>query len=476
MLPEQWGQAPPNVGRGSERQTLPVERAVSRVFAAQDARRYLPGEVKPSRKPTTVNSVIWTKELNRLTTTSLVLAMALVAGACVGDEGSTERFDSGPTSVRQLPSITEPQVSLDSTPAADESPSTAEGLAPLLGLGAELISDGFDRPVFVTGAPGTDALFVVEQPGVISLVEDGVKADEPFLDLQSQVGSQRNEQGLLGLAFHPNYETNGRLFAHWTNKSGDTRLGEFAATSPTVADPEPVQILIELDQPASNHNGGMITFGPDGLLYMALGDGGGSPGNRSQDTTTLLGAILRLDVDKSAPYEIPAGNPFDNEIWVYGLRNPWRFSIDAMTENMYIGDVGQNRLEEIDVVSLVGAGANFGWPKTEGASCFERDCDLDAFTGPVIEYPHPDGCSVTGGYVYRGSAIPELFGHYFYADFCGGLIRSLRLDDGLAVDQIDWSGDLARLGQVASFGTDNEGELYSLDWNGSLYKLVPERG
>jgi glucose/arabinose dehydrogenase len=420
--------------------------------------------------------VIWTEALNRLRAISLVLMMALVAGACVGDENSTATFDSESTSERQLPSITEPDVPLDSTTTPGESPATTETLAPLLGLGAELVSDGFDRPVFVTGAPGTDALFVVEQPGVISLVRDGVKADKPFLDLRSRVGSDRNEQGLLGLTFHPDYEVNGRFFAHWTNKSGDSRVGEFSATSPTVANPEPVQILLEQDQPASNHNGGMIAFGPDGLLYVALGDGGGNPENRSQDNTTLLGAILRLDVDRSAPYEIPEGNPFGNEIWVYGLRNPWRFSIDPLTENVYIGDVGQNRLEEIDVVSLNGAGTNFGWPQTEGASCFERDCDLAAFTGPVIEYPHPDGCSVTGGYVYRGSAIPELFGHYFYADFCGGLIRSFRLADGLAVDQFDWASDLAGLGQVASFGTDNEGELFSLDWNGRLYKLVPERG
>ncbi len=416
-----------------------------------------------------------TQKPRGLRASSTIVALALTAAACVGDETSTATFASGPTTERQLPAVTEPSVAPGSTSAADDATSTTETLAPLVGLGTELIADGFDRPVFITGAPGTDALFVVEQPGLISIVEDGVRAGEPFLDLRDLVGSRRNEQGLLGLAFHPGYESNGRFFAHWTNKDGDTRLGEFSANSPTEANQQPVRILLELDQPATNHNGGMITFGPDGLLYVGLGDGGGNPEDRSQDTTTLLGAILRLNVDGASPYEIPEGNPFGNEIWVYGLRNPWRFSIDSMSSQVYVGDVGQNRLEEVDVVSLDGAGTNFGWPETEGDSCFNDGCDLDAFTGPVLQYPHPDGCSITGGYVYRGSAIPELFGHYFYADFCGGLVRSFRLADGVAVDQLDWAGDLSALGQVASFGSDNDGELYGIDYRGSVYEIVPVR-
>lgn len=399
---------------------------------------------------------------------------------CVGDQSNTATFDSGSTTERSLPEVTTTSVA---DPAGSDSTtgtttSTVPPLPPLQGLSADVVADGFDEALFVTGAPGTDALFVVEQRGRVQLVTDGTRADAPFLDITDQVGSSGNEQGLLGLAFHPDYQSNGRFFAYWTDKSGNSRLGEFSATEPTVADPDSLQIVLEVDQPARNHNGGMIAFDSEGLLYVALGDGGGSPGNRSQDTSTLLGSILRVDVDSVKPYAIPPDNPFGNEIWVYGLRNPWRFSIDPDTRLMYIGDVGQDRFEEIDVVSIdTGASqtVNFGWPAKEGDSCFGSGCEDGNFTDPVLQYPHPQGCSVTGGWVYRGSDIPEIQGHYFYADYCGGLVRSFRLEDSSVADQIDWSTDLAALGRVSSFGTDNNAELYATNWSGQLLKIIAAR-
>lgn len=420
-----------------------------------------------------------------LRTGLVALFIALfVATGCIADDETTASFGRGSTTEPLLPTVTEAPVDSgdevanpeSSDPAPDEvlSTTTTRPPDPLLGLSAEIVADGFDQPILVTGAPGTDALYVVERKGVVLVVEDGVVAEEPFLDLRDQLLSSSIEQGLLGLAFHPDYESNGRFFAYWTEVTGDSRLAEFHATAPTVADPDSLRVILEVDQPGERHNAGMVMFGPDGLLYLALGDGG-SGGSTAQDTSNLLGSIVRIDVEGGDPYAIPAGNPFGDEIWVYGLRNPWRFSIDPVDNVMYIGDVGQETFEEINVVGLDGAGTNFGWFQMEGDRCFRSDCDRSDLTTPVLQYSHDEGCSVTGGWVYRGAAIPEFYGHYFFADWCKGFVRSMRLDDGRVVDQFDWTTELAALGQVTSFGLDNDAELYAVNWDGQLFKIVPMR-
>ena len=359
-------------------------------------------------------------------------------------------------------------------PTEDTTTSTAP-LAPLQGLSGELLADGFDQPILVTSAPGTDTLFVVEREGIIKLVDDGQVAEEPFLDLRDQLLSNSIEQGLLGLAFHPDYESNGRFFAYWTDLDGNSVLAEFEASEPTVADPDSIQVILEVDQPAERHNAGGIAFDPDGLLYLSLGDGG-SGGETAQDTSNLLGTIVRLDVSAPGAYSVPPGNPFDDEIWVFGLRNPWRFSIDPEDRLVYIGDVGQEAAEEINVIGLDdGAGTNFGWIEMEGDSCFRAGCDEASFTFPTLQYSHAEGCSVTGGYVYRGSAIPEFSGHYFFADWCIGWVRSFRYDNGRVVDQFDHSDDLAELGQVTSFGLASDGELLAVNWDGQLHRIVAVR-
>ncbi len=352
---------------------------------------------------------------------------------------------------------------------------TSQPLDPLLALKAEPVASGFDQPVLVTGAPGTDALYIVERQGVVKVVMDGVVAEQPFLDLTDDLQSSSIEQGLLGLAFDPDFGTNRTFYAYWTDPEGDSRLGRFLARSPLVADRASEQVVLQVDQPAERHNAGMMQFGPDGLLYLALGDGGDGGGS-AQDTSNPLGAILRLDVSGDGPAAVPAGNPFGNEIWVYGLRNPWRFSIDPVDGLVYIGDVGQDRFEEINVVSLDGgAGTNFGWLEMEGDRCFRSGCDASDKTIPVLQYSHDDGCSVTGGHVYRGAAIPEFDGHYFYGDWCEGLVRSFRFAEGRVVDQADWTTELSEVGQVTSFGVDNDGELYTVNWNGELNKIVAVR-
>ena len=410
----------------------------------------------------------------------MVASVAVLAG-CVGDDTNTATFPASESTERVLPQVTTTTTTTDDPDVAPSSVPTTTPLAPLQGLEAELVADGFNEAVFVTGAPGTEALFVIEQPGVIQVVSDGQQTEVPFLDITDRVGSSADEQGLLGLAFHPTYASTGRFFAYWTDRSGGSVLAEFNAPEPTIADRDTMKILLEVGQPARNHNGGMIAFGPDEYLYVGLGDGGGRAENRSQDTTSLLGSILKLDVSAPGTYTVPDDNPFGNEIWAYGLRNPWRFSIDPLTRLMYIGDVGQDRLEEIDVLGLnrgAGQAVNFGWPVKEADACFasHERCGEDGFTDPILQYPHPEGCSVTGGWVYRGTAIPEFFGHYFYADFCSGLVRSFAYTTEAGVtQQFDWTEDLVGPEQVSSFGVDNAGELFILNWTGELFKIVPRR-
>jgi glucose/arabinose dehydrogenase len=358
---------------------------------------------------------------------------------------------------------------------------------PAVGSGyrAARVFTGLSSPVDLEAPPGDTArVFIVEKTGRIRIAKHGVLLARPFLDIASLV-SGGSEQGLLGLAFHPQFASNGKFYVDYTNVVGDTRVAAYTVSSdPDSANPTGTPILA-VTQPFSNHNGGRITFGPDGYLYVGLGDGGsgGDPQGNGQSLTTLLGKILRLDVDGAAPYAVPASNPFagrtdaKGEIWSYGLRNPWRFSFDAKSGAMWIGDVGQDTWEEVDLEPAGAGGRNYGWNRMEGNHCYPpgSGCDTTGITRPLLEYDHTMGCSVTGGYVYHGGSLPELDGTYFYGDFCTGMIRSARLG-GAALERNDWTAALRResggpLDQLASFGLDGRGELYFLLLDGDVYRL-----
>ncbi len=351
---------------------------------------------------------------------------------------------------------------------------------PLLGLALELVAADLHQPTAVVSPPGDPRLFVVERRGRIRIVEDGELVARPFLDIEDSVSwASGIELGMLGLAFHPNYPEDRRFFVYYTGESDERRLAEFTVSEdPAAAVRDSERLLLTRPQPTDiiRHYAGHLEFGPDGTLYAALGDGA-APERHGQDPGTVFGTILRLDVDQGDPYAIPADNPFATsggagEVWAYGLRNPWQFAIDARTETMYIGDVGQDRWEEINRVALAPGGANFGWPDTEGSRCFLLSgCNLGDYTLPWLEYSHDEGCSVTGGRVYRGRAIPELDGHYFYADWCVGWIRSVAADGA----QTDWASDLRGAGQVQAFGADRDGELYVVNFAGELWKIAPRR-
>ena len=342
------------------------------------------------------------------------------------------------------------------------------------------IASDLQGPVFLTAAAGDPRLFVVEQPGTIIILDKGAARPSPFADLTESIRSG-GVQGLLGLAFHPGYAANGRFFVAYTDPTGDLIIAEMAASSdPNRADPASLKPLLTVPhRDADNHNGGWIGFGPDGLLYIGTGDGGGGgdEANNAQNPDQLLGKILRIDVDKAAPYAIPPANPFAKgggapEIFVLGTRNPWRASFDG--DQLYIGDVGQGEWEEIDVISTADAGANLGWRVMEGRACFNAGtCDTAGLTLPIHVFDHNDSCSVTGGYVYRGPAMPALQGRYFFSDFCSGALMSLRLQQGTAQQLSNLTPELGSLGPVTSFGQDAAGEIYVLTMDGTVSKLVP---
>lgn len=401
-----------------------------------------------------------------------LFALLLILAACSGAESG--EFDPGvaplgpgTTTVTSIPLP-------DPTPVVDS----------LIGLTTTEVASGLDRPVFATAPWGDERLFVVEQSGRIRVVSGGRLLDEPFLDITDDVGSDDLEQGLLGLAFHPRFPADARFFVYYTDGEGDTRVVSYRVSAdPDVADLQSGIEMLAHPQPASNHNGGMLGFGIDGYLYVSLGDGGGADdqfGN-GQRTDTLLGTILRLDVDGGVPYAIPLDNPFAGgggapQVWAYGLRNPWRFDIDPVTGLMFVADVGQAEWEEVSVVDTSVAGANFGWSIVEGDECFaETPCDTTGLEPPVVIYDHSQGCSIIGGFVYRGALIPEIAGHYFYSDWCGGWIRSFRFEEGEVVDATDWTGDLGTFGRVLSFGRDGAGELYVLGGDGTVSKIVARR-
>ncbi len=420
---------------------------------------------------------------------TLFIAIAVLSAACSGTDAA-ETTTAAPTTVTTVvptttfPSTTtsagatsEPPATTTSTSTTTTTTTTTEPPAELLGVELELVAE-IDRVLAIAAPTGDSRVFLAQREGIVHVVGgDGVVREEPFLDLTDRVRANGIEQGLLGLAFHPQYGDNGRLYVYFTDENDDSRLVEFSVSDdPMRGDVDSARELLFLDQPTDRHNAGMLEFGPDGFLYVAVGDGGDG-GHNGQKADTLFGTILRIDVDNGDPYAIPEDNPFVSgggapEVWAFGLRNPWRFSIDR--DLIYIADVGQQDWEEVTVLPIGAGGANLGWAYREGSACFNSpECEETETVSPTLEYAHADGCSITGGYVYRGAGIPELDGTYFYSDWCQGWVRSFRYEDGAAVDVREWS-DLDP-GQVNTFGTDAAGELYMGTWGGSVWKLVPVR-
>lgn len=354
-----------------------------------------------------------------------------------------------------------------------------------LTLGLDTVVTGLVNTVFLTVAPNDPTrLFIIEKDGRIRIVKNGVLLTTPFLDITAKT-TKGGEQGLLGMAFAPDYQTSGRFFVSYTaplgGAAGHSVIARYQVSgNPDIASTAEVVVLTE-DQPYENHNGGMIAFGPDGYLYFGLGDGGsgGDPQNHGQRRDELLGSMLRIDVSGAA-YTVPSTNPYVDstayrpEIWNWGLRNPWRWSFDRQTGDLYMGDVGQNRFEEVNVTpSSSTGGENYGWNIMEGLSCYPSgtSCNQTGLVAPVLDYGHGPACSVTGGYVYRGSAIPTLQGHYLYGDYCAGWVRSFRWVNGQAVDQTD-RPELSPGFGITSFGEDGAGELYIVIQSGTVFRIV----
>lgn len=368
-------------------------------------------------------------------------------------------------------------------PGCDSTSTTGpDGTPSTFNLSAQEVASGLASPLYLTSPPGDSRLFIVEQAGRIRIVKNGQLLAQPFLDISSRISSG-GERGLLSVAFHPQYATNGFFFVNFTDLAGNTRVERFSVSAdPDVANAGSSKLILGVTQPFANHNGGLNLFGPDGFLYIGLGDGGsgGDPFGNGQSLTTLLGKILRIDVDRGDPYAIASGNPFESqqgvrkEIWAYGLRNPWRFSFDRGSGLLFVADVGQDRFEEVDAVGATRGGVNFGWNTMEGSSCYAAaSCNQQGLELPVITYDHSGGaCSVTGGYAYRGSAMPEIAGRYFYSDYCVGFLKSFLYQNGTATEQ--WTWDVGNIGSVTSFGEDASGELYITSANGKVYKLVPK--
>jgi glucose/arabinose dehydrogenase len=433
----------------------------------------------------------------------VMLAISLFLAAC-GADAAAPGDTTGSTSVIEQPADAVPTdapaaeptaATTEATPAAGEpvapeptpaEPTTepaeptaasTEGAGTLPMIAYREIADGFTKPIYLTHAgDGSGRLFVVEQAGVIKILRGESVAENAFLDITDRVGSDGSEQGLLSVAFHPEFGDNGLLFVDYTDKDGDTVISRFQASG-DAADPGSEEVLLTIDQPYRNHNGGLLKFGPDGYLYIGMGDGGsaGDPEDRAKNLEELLGKILRIDINQGDPFAIPSDNPWADgggrpEIWAYGLRNPWRFSFDRQTGDLYIGDVGQGKLEEIDFQPAGEGGQNYGWNLAEGSECYTDGCDLDEFVGPVAEYPHADGCSVTGGYVYRGETHAVMQGMYFFGDYCTGTVWALPAGGQLGDAEVVLEKGEAR---ISSFGEDEAGELYVVDLGGQVFQVVP---
>lgn len=350
------------------------------------------------------------------------------------------------------------------------------------------VARGFSRPLYVTHAgDGSDRLFVVEQSGAIKIIDDGAVLNTPFLDVsglisETATGGGYTEQGLLGLAFAPDYAATGVFYVNYTDRNGNSVIARYRVSEgdPNVADPTSAEQLLYLQQPYRNHNGGHMAFGPDGYLYVVFGDGGsgGDPEGNGQNLGTLLGTILRLDVNTATGYAVPADNPFVGndaarpEIWAWGLRNAWRFSFDRATGDLYIADVGQNQWEEIHFQPASSTGGeNYGWNAYEASYAYSGVEAASEVVWPVLEYDHSHGwCSVTGGYVYRGTLVPGLQGYYFYGDYCTGTVWAALPNPGG-----EWRAviSLETGRQISSFGEDEAGELYLVDYSGVVLRFEP---
>jgi glucose/arabinose dehydrogenase len=411
---------------------------------------------------------------------------AVVISGCSGSGGTALSTPTAPSPTPVAPP----------TPSPTPGPVLATPTGPSPDKGSfkfTRIATGLQDPLYATGAgDGSGRVFIVEQIGRIRIVKDGALLSTPFLDIRSLVALSGSERGLLSVAFDPQFKTNGVFFVDYTRASkiaadvGDTVIARYTATPPTadVADRASAQVLLTVNQPQSNHNGGLVKFGPDGMLYVGMGDGGSggdigpghAPQGNGQSLTTLLGKILRIQVGATGPYTVPAGNPSLGagarpEIWAYGVRNPWRFSFDRATGDLYIGDVGQNSWEEIDF-QAAGAqgGANYGWPLWEGAHRYRAGAAPAGDTKPIAEYSHAGSqCSVTGGYVYRGARIPAMSGYYVFGDYCSGKVWTLVRFGGA------WRMSALRDTSfaISSFGEDDDGELYLVDHKGSVYRFDP---
>lgn len=404
-----------------------------------------------------------------------LLLLAACGGEPAGSATTTTR-EATSTTAAPITTVTAPPATTTTTTEAPPPPVPLDSVGDLT---LERVGGAFTSPVFAAVRPGDDRVYVVEQSGVVRSMDRDGDDVQGALDISGRVWFA-GERGLLGLAFHPDQPE--RLFVHYSrSRDFSTRVVEFhLPLDGSPSDGEAVGTVLTHDQPASNHNGGMIAFGPDGYLYIALGDGGGGGDTyrNGQDPFTLLGAVLRLDVGGAEGYAVPADNPFADgedgapEVWLWGLRNPWRFSFDGDT--MWIADVGQGSWEEITVVGLDRGGANLGWPVLEGTHCFEGPesrCEDNDFIDPVHEYSHEGGrCSVTGGYVYRGSEYPDLDGVYFFGDYCSAEIMAIRVVDGEVVDSRVFATGLEHL---RSFGVDHDGELYITAGDG-VYRLAFE--
>jgi len=370
-------------------------------------------------------------------------------------------------------------------------------------LEVKKIAQEFQRPVYLTAPKNqSDTLFVIEQKGTIQTLIRGYKSNL-LLDVRDRVHQPRmpgDERGLLGMALHPNFHNNGKFYVNYVNRDGTTIISCFFIKHDQFsADPNLEEIILSINQPYSNHNGGQLAFGPNGYLYIGLGDGGhaGDPENNGQNLNTFLGSILRLDINEKKPYFIPSDNPHQGsdekrpEIYCHGLRNPWRFSFDRKTGDLYIGDVGQSSWEEINFIPLKNApGSNFGWNTMEGSHCYpsNENCEKDNLILPIFEYPNNanymktligwnqnnvQGCSVTGGYVYRGSTILQLEGKYLFGDYCTGKVWSLQISEGKVIDHIEWEiSGIKEDFYLSSFGEDGNGELYLLNHSGEIYKII----
>jgi glucose/arabinose dehydrogenase len=398
------------------------------------------------------------------TSAAIALVGAVAIGSC-GNDGKASQGSSEPSST-----------SGSATPAP--AAKSAAGAVRLAKIG------DFDSPLYVTAPPGDDKrVFVVEQGGRVWVLLNGKRVRRPFLDISGLITSG-GEQGLLSIAFAPDYQRSGRFYVDFTDRLGDTRVQEFRRSkrSPNRADGSARRPVLFVDQPYPNHNGGLLLFGPDRLMYVGLGDGGsaGDPENRAQNLNSLLGKILRIDPRRSGSkrYRSPNSNPFvgkpgRNEIYAYGLRNPWRFSFDRKTGDLYIGDVGQDRLEEIDFARRGSArGRNYGWSCFEGTRVYDSSRSCPGAVAPALDYGRGHGeCSVTGGVVVRDPKLPVLAGRYVYGDYCRGQLFSLRISGGHAVDV--GSLDL-HVALLSSFGEDSRGRVYATSLNGPVYRLAPK--